>query len=569
MTQWILLFRTRRTWLLSVFLLSALSLASQNGEKISGNKMEAKAPNILLIMADDMGFSDIGCYGSEIHTPHIDQLAGQGIRFTRMYNNAWCSPSRASLLTGLYPLQVGLGVLAGPKPGPEGPYQGYLNRDCVTLAEVLKQAGYRTILSGKWHLGEYKPNWPTDRGFDYYFGLISGAANYFDITKTKDNSVVRYMALDDQPYTPPKEGFYMTDAITDYAVKMLEDQMSRKDPFFLYVAYTAPHWPLQALPEDIVKYKDQYDIGWDSLRVRRYNKQIRLGILEKNTKLSARDPESEAWKELSYARKKEMAEKMTVYAAQIDRMDQGIGRILDKLNAIGKNNNTIVIFLSDNGACAETGIWGFDWRNNSLPPGGEDSYMSYGQSWANAGNTPFRFFKKWLYEGGISTPLIIKWPAQITKKRAGKIVDQVAHLTDIMPTICELAGAGYPERYNGRRILPMEGQSLAPLITRGQAIPHNPVYWSLNGHKAILMGDYKLEAVADKAPWELYDLRKDRSELNDLAKTRPDKVKMMSEMWEQWADKVGVSKGRPKKRMSRSKGFLPEFYYNAGKSQDM
>lgn len=529
---------------MSVFLWSALSLAGQGREKTAANYKVEKPPNILLIMADDMGFSDIGCYGSEIHTPHIDQLAREGMRFTRMYNNAWCSPSRASLLTGLYPQQAGLGVLAGPKPGPEGPYQGYLNRDCVTLAEVLKQAGYRTALSGKWHLGEYKPNWPADRGFDHYFGLISGAANYFDITQTKDSGVVRYMALDDQPYTPPKEDFYMTDAITDHAVKMLQDQMSRDAPFFLYVAYTAPHWPLQALPEDIAKYKDQYDTGWDSLRVRRFNKQIRLGILDKNTKLSPRDPESEAWDGLPDVRKKEMSEKMAVYAAQIDRMDQGIGRILDLLNSTGKKDNTIVIFLSDNGACAETGIWGFDRRNNGLPPGGVDSYMSYGQSWANAGNTPFRFFKKWLHEGGIATPLIIKWPAQIAGKRAGKIVDQVAHLTDLMPTLCELSGAGYPGQFNGRTILPMEGQSLAPLIASGQVISHKPIYWSLNGHKAILMGNYKLEAVSDKAPWELYDLKKDRSELHDLAKTNPRKVKMMSGMWEQWADRVGVYKSR-------------------------
>ncbi len=530
------------------FLLLALLLAGTGYKDIPANKNAMERPNIVLIMADDMGFSDIGCYGSEIHTPNIDRLAQEGIRFTRMYNNAWCSPSRASLLTGLYPQQAGMGVLAGPKPGPEGPYQGYLNRNCVTLAEVLRQAGYHTALSGKWHLGEYKPHWPTDRGFDHYFGLISGAANYFDINKTKGGSVIRHMALDDQPYNPPKEGFYMTDAITNYAVKTLNDQKDEKQPFFLYVAYTAPHWPLHALPEDIAKYKDHYNMGWDSLRIKRFNKQIQTGILDKNSKLSPRDPEVEAWDTLPDTRKKEMAEKMAVYAAQIDRMDQGIGQILDKINSTGKKENTIVIFLSDNGGCAETGIWGFDRRNNALPPGGVDSYMSYGQSWANASNTPFRYFKKWLHEGGIATPLIIRWPASIAKEREGKIVKQVGHLVDIMPTICELTGANYPKQFNGKTILPLEGQSLVPQIKKGQTVPHKPLYWSLNGHKAILLGDYKLEATSDESPWELYDIKNDRSELNDLAGNNAGKVKLMSDMWKKWADKVGVFKNPPKKQ---------------------
>ena len=530
------------------FLLIILLGTGTSYKNIPASNPVADRPNIVLIMADDMGFSDIGCYGSEIHTPNIDKLAKEGIRFTRMYNNAWCSPSRASLLTGLYPQQAGMGVLAGPKPGPQGPYQGYLNKDCVTLAEVLRQAGYRTALSGKWHLGEYKPHWPTDRGFDHYFGLISGAANYFDITKTKGSSVIRHMALDGQPYTPPKDGFYMTDAIASYAVKTLNDQKDQKQPFFLYVAFTAPHWPLQAPPEVIAKYRDQYNLGWDSLRVRRYKRMVKTGILEKDLKLSPRDPEVEAWSTLSDKRKKEMSEKMAVYAAQIDRMDQGIGQILEKLTSIGKKENTIVLFLSDNGGCAETGIWGFDMRSNGLPPGGVDSYMSYGQSWANASNTPFRFFKKWLHEGGIATPLIIRWPASIVKERQGQIVNQVGHLIDMMPTLCEISGAKYPKQFSGKKILPLQGQSLVPEIKMGQTVPHKPLYWSLNGHKAILLDDYKLEAVANEAPWELYNIKNDRSELTDLADTNPGKVKMMSDLWKKWADKVGVFKGLPKKQ---------------------
>ena len=242
---------------------------------------------------------------------------------------------------------------------------------------------------------------------------------------------------------------------------------------------------------------------------------------------------------------------MEVYAAQIDRMDQGIGKILDKLNTAGKKENTIVIFLSDNGACAEEGLWGFDKRNNGLPPGGEDSYMSYGQSWANAGNTPFRFFKKWLHEGGISTPLIIRWPAAIAKKREGSIIKQTAHLTDIMPTVCDLAGATYPQQYNGKAILPMEGQSLLPVINNDKIIPHKPVCWALNGHKAILADDYKLEAVSEDAPWELYNIKNDRSELNDLAKAYPEKVKEMAGLWKSWAKKVGVFNQQPANKQKK------------------
>lgn len=525
-------------------LLAAIFSGAPAFKEASGQNKSSGRPNIILIMADDMGFSDIGCYGSEIQTPNIDRLAKEGIRFTRIYNNAWCSPSRASLLTGLYPQQAGMGVLAGPNPGPEGPYQGYLNRDCVTIAEVLSKAGYQTILSGKWHLGEYRPNWPTDRGFDHYFGLISGAANYFDITKTKAEGVVRHMALDDLPYTPPANGFYMTDAITRYAVKALDEQTSGERPFFLYVAYTAPHWPLHALPEDIAKYKDQYDSGWDSLRMKRFNKQIQLGILDKDSKLSPRDPEVQAWDNLSDQKKTEMAEKMAVYAAQIDRMDQGIGQILSKLNETGRAENTIVIFLADNGGCAETGIWGFDQRNNGLPPGGVDSYMSYGQSWANASNTPFRYYKKWLHEGGIATPFIVRWPASVSKQREGQIVSQVGHLVDIMPTICELTGAPYPRLFNGRGVLPFEGQSLVPQIKNGITVPRKPIFWSLNGHKAVLSGDYKLEAAGEEASWELYDLKNDRSELNNLAGSHTETIKTMSKLWDEWAERVGVSKGQ-------------------------
>lgn len=505
-------------------------------------------PNILVIMADDMGFSDIGCYGGEIHTPHIDRLAAEGVRFTRFYNNAWCSPTRASLLTGVYPQQAGMAVLAGEKPGPPGPTQGYLGATCVTLAEVLKQSGYYTALSGKWHVGEYRPHWPTDRGFDHYFGLISGAANYFDITKTKSPTVTRHMAFNDQPYTPPKKGFYMTDAITEDAVRVLNDRGASDTPFFLYVAYTAPHFPLQAPPKDIAPYKNTYQVGWDSIRRARYHRQLRLGIVNSSTKLSPPDPGIHPWNSLTPQRQKEMAAKMAVYAGQVSHMDDGVGRILEALARSGKAENTVVIFLSDNGGCAEGGIWGFDKRNNGLPPGGVDSYMSYGESWANASNTPFRYYKKWLAEGGIATPLIVRWPAKIDQKREGSILNQTGHVTDFMPTFCALAGASYPRTYKGNTILPMVGESLAGVIESGVSQPHQPIYWSLRGHKSVIFDHYQLVSAGKADPWHLYDLGKDRSERDDIAAGNKRLVRQYGMKWMKWARAAGVFEEPVKKR---------------------
>lgn len=541
---------------MKIFILYALTLIM--GFHCSNFKQVSNRPNIVLILADDMGYSDLACYGAvNIKTPHIDQLAAEGIRFTRFYNNAWCSPTRASLLTGLYPQEAGMGVLASPVEGPQGPYEGYLNDHCVTLAEVLKQAGYQTLMSGKWHLGEHSRHWPAHRGFDHYFGLISGAANYFDITKTKvdttrsERKIVRHMALDSEPYVPPKKVFYMTRAITAHALQMLDEAGNKSAPFFLYLAYTAPHWPLQALPEDIARYKGDFKDGWDSLRQRRYRRQLKMGILGQDSKLSPRDTAILPWSSLTAERQKEMAEKMTVYAAQIDRMDQGIGKVLEKLKALGKESNTIVIFLSDNGACAEGGLWGFNRRHNGLPPGGVDSYMSYGRSWANVSNTPYRYYKKWLHEGGISTPFIVKWPAKIRGERRGSIFTQSAvqsgHVIDIMPTLCDIAGAVYPKTFKGKAILPLEGKSLLPLVEGNKDWKRQrPLYWALNGHKAMLMGNWKIAAVSMDAPWELYNIQKDRSELNNLADGYPDKVKEMAGMWLSWANRAGVFQGNGK-----------------------
>ncbi len=493
----------------------------------------ASKPNIVLIMADDMGFSDIGCYGGEIHTPNLDHLAAGGLRFTQFYNAARCCPTRASLLTGLYPHQAGIGHMVGNKGYPA--YQGYLNNRCVTIAEALKLAGYTTLMSGKWHVGEERPHWPVDRGFDRHFGLISGGGNYFDITKTKAKGVKRKMALDDKPYTPPKEGFYMTDAFGDHAVEFIDEHSRSGKPFFLYLPFTAPHWPLHAWPEDIAKYKGKYLKGWDNLRQERYNRMVKMGIINSDWKMSPRDTTTWPWDQ---EKNKELLDlKMAVYAAQIERMDHNIGKVLDKIKQLGKAENTLVMFLADNGGCAEGGPVGFDNRNNGLPPGGVDSYMSYGLSWANASNTPFRRYKHWVHEGGISTPLIAHWPAVISK--GGAITDQPGHIIDIMATCLDVAGVNYPAEHKAKTLVPLEGKSLLPVFEGTIRPGHEAIFWEHEGNRAIRQGKWKLVAIHGKA-WELYDLEQDRTELDNLADKYPEKVIELKSLYEIWAKRCDV-----------------------------
>ncbi|UCG47971.1 MAG: arylsulfatase [Phycisphaerales bacterium] len=494
---------------------------------------EGKRPNIVLIMADDMGFSDIGCYGGEVHTPNLDRLASGGLRFTQFYNAARCCPTRASLLTGLYPHQAGIGHMVGNRGYPA--YQGYLNDRCVTIAEALKLGGYRTLMSGKWHVGESRPHWPTDRGFDRSFGLISGGANYFDITKAKAKGVRRQMAEDAEPYTPPKEGFYITDAFSDRAVNFIDRYGHGERPFFLYLAYTAPHWPLHAWPEDIAKYKGKYLKGWDRLRQERYERMVRMGLIRRKWKMSPRDRGTWAWAEEK--NKELMDAKMAVYAAQIERMDYGIGQVLGKIREVGADENTLVMFLADNGGCAEGGPVGFDWRKNGLPPGGVDSYMSYGLSWANASNTPFRRFKHWVHEGGIATPLIARWPAVI--KNAGAITHQAGHIIDIMATCLDAAGLEYPTERGGVKITPVEGRSLLAVFKGKERAGHEAIYWEHEGNRAVRQGKWKLVA-AHGGDWELYDLEADRTELNDLAGEHPAMVERLKGLYEKWAERCGV-----------------------------
>jgi len=492
---------------------------------LAQGSVPTRAPNIIIIMADDMGFSDIGCYGSEISTPNLDRMARRGLRFTQFHNTARCCPTRSSLLTGLYPHQAGVGHMVEDRGYPA--YQGYLNSSCVTIAEALRPAGYTTLMCGKWHVGEDRPHWPTDRGFDRYFGLISGASNYFRLDQD------RKMAIDDQPYTPPEKGFYMTDAFADHAIGFLDRYASQEKPFFLYLAYTSPHWPLHALPENFEKYRGKYMMGWDELRRQRHERMIQMGIVKKEWPLTPRDETAPAWKDVGDKEFRDL--KMAVYAAQIDRMDQNIGRLLAKLDQTGASENTLILFLADNGGCAEE----INRGKPGVPPGGPDSYWSYGLPWANASNTPFRLYKHWVHEGGISTPLIAYWPGKI--KQPGSITHQPGHLIDFMATCIDLANAHYPETFNGHAITPMEGRSLRPILEGRQRQPHPAIYWEHEGNRAIRQGRWKLVSRYDIGnAWELYDMEADRTEMKNLGAKNPVKLKELSNLWDAWAARAGV-----------------------------
>lgn len=494
-------------------------------------------PNIVIIMADDMGYSDIGAYGGEVHTPHLDALADNGVRFTQFYNAARCCPTRASLLTGLYPHQAGMGAMvSGVDSEPEpGPYQGYLNDQSVTIAEVLGDAGYRTYMSGKWHVGEKPEHWPRKRGFDRYFGLISGASSYYELIE--DQPRVRQMALDDTPWTPPAEGFYMTDAFTDYAVQFLDEHFTEhaEEPFFLYLAYTAPHWPLHALPEDIARYEGRYDIGWDSLRAERHDRMQAMGLLDARYELSARSPSIPAWQDAET--QTDWARRMEVYAAMIDRMDQGIGQVVQALDARDELDNTLIVFLSDNGASSE-GIEGRNLNDPDAAVGSPGSYVAYKEPWANASNTPFRLYKQWTHEGGIATPLIAHWPAGMPE--TGRVEPQVGHIIDLMATALDVADVPYPETLGGRTIQPLEGRSLAPVFRGEERAGHDVLYWEHIGNRAVRQGPWKLVWDRRVADWELYNLDDDPTELQNLAERYPEQVQQLETLWQDWAAEVGV-----------------------------
>jgi arylsulfatase A-like enzyme len=522
--------------------------------------MSKMPSNVVLVLNDDMGFSDIGCYGGEIHTPHLDRLAAHGLRFTQFYNTARCSPSRASLLTGLHPHQTGVGILTEDY-SPDG-YPGNLSKHAVTIAEVLKLHGYRTYMSGKWHVANPASaapgrealdggNGPLQRGFDRFYGTLNGAGSYYaPKTLMRDDENVEHEAVMNKDY-------YYTDAISDHAAECIRDHRKHDadKPFFQYVAYTAPHWPLHAIEGDVAKYYGRFASGWDQLREQRMLRMVELGILPKSWLLSERDPTVPSWEDEVHQEWR--ARCMEVYAAQLDRMDQGIGRIVSALEETEQLENTLFIFLSDNGGCAERieAGWGpglvrsggapertrggepvLFGENPDRQPGPENTYQSYGTGWANLSNTPFRLYKHWVHEGGIATPFIVHWPAGLQEQ--GGLRHTPAQLTDVMSTLLDVTGAAYPEVYNGREIPPCEGRSLLPIFSKDQDRAE-PLYWEHEGNAAIRIGKWKLVRKYP-GPWELYDMELDRTEQVDLAGEDPDRVQDMADQYEQWARRCGV-----------------------------
>ena len=520
-------------------------------------------PNIVLIMADDMGYSDLGSYGGEIDTPNLDRLASNGVRFTQFYNTSRCCPTRASLMTGLYPHQAGVGRMTFDQQLPG--YRGVLARNAVTAAEALRAADYHTAMVGKWHLSPTKDSpdnalwvsglkdlgefsdpatYPANRGFDQHWGTIWGVVNFFDPFSLVHNTT---------PVENLPDDFYYTDALNDRAADYI-DQYSRDDkPFFLYVAHSAPHWPLHALPEDIEKYKDTYQVGWDKIRQARYRRMVEMGLVEADTAvLSERHERERRWED--NPDKVWDARAMAVHAAMIDRLDQGIGRIVDKLEEHGQLDNTLILFLSDNGASPEHPSRygpGFDRPSHlrdgteipydtekKILPGPENTYAGIGPMWANASNTPFRYWKKEQYEGGTATPLIVHWPDGLAAK-GGSIISRPGHVIDIFPTALELADAEHPKTYDGLKTIPLEGKSLAPLLRGNQPAGDVTLYWEHFGSRAVRQGDWKLVALEGK-PWELYNLAQDRTETQDLAGRHPERVAELKALWSAWANRTQV-----------------------------
>jgi arylsulfatase len=530
-------------------------------------------PDIVLVLADDMGFSDIGCYGGEIETPNLDRLAGEGVRFTQFYNTARCSPSRASLLTGLHPHQVGVGILNFDDT-PDG-YPGDLSPASVTIAEALGAAGYATYLSGKWHLSsemdEPSPSWPTRRGFQHFFGTLEGAGSFYQPrTLSRGERNVEHEGAD--------PGFFYTDAISDEAVGFVERHQREQagDPLFLYLAYTAPHWPLHAHEDDILRYDGRYDAGWDELRGSRLERLVEEGILDATTELADRDPRVPAWE--SQPEKAWEARRMQTYAAQVDRMDQGIGRVLDALEAAGRLDNTIVVFLSDNGGCAEEmppesvaefvtafvplkeetreGERVVPGNVPGLDPGPESTYQSYGRSWAHLSNAPFREYKHWVHEGGIATPLILRWPSGLADP--APLVRTPHQLVDVLPTLLDAAGAAWPTERDGHAVPAAEGVSMWPAI-RGEEAPARDLFWEHEGNSAVRSDRWKLVRKHGQE-WELYDIAADRAERHDRAADLPDVVADLSRRYDAWADRCGVI---PRERVlalyaERGRGLPPE-----------
>ena len=524
----------------------------------SGGQIKASRPNIIVILADDLGYSDIGCFGSEISTPNLDRMAAGGLKMTQFYATPRCCPTRAALLTGLYPQQAGVGNMMEDRGIPG--YRGEINRSVPTIAEELRRADYHTAMSGKWHLShvhftgkdqlnhksdlpfwENKDNWPLQRGFESFYGTIHGVNSYFDpFSLVRDNAPIRSVSTN----------FYYTDAIAENVVADIDRFSGGGKPFFLYVAYTAPHWPLHAPEADIAKYRERYVVGWDVIRSNRYQRQIELGVIGKNFPLSPRDSRVPAWE--TVADKKWEANRMATHAAMIERMDRGIGRIMDRLKEKGVDDNTLVLFFSDNGACAE--VIEPSWydvpsrtregravkvgnRDHAAFAGPDEVWQSYGVPWANVSSTPFRLYKHFTHEGGIATPFIVRWPAMI--RQTNCISRELGHVTDIMATLLEVSGAKRPASIEGQTVLPLEGRSLLPVLQGKARSQSSPMFWEHEGNRAVRLQQWKLVA-RNKSDWELYDVEADRTESNNLASSQPQKVQEMAALYDAWAERCGV-----------------------------
>ncbi len=515
-------------FLIVLFLTSSILFGCQRASS------EVVPTNIIVMLADDMGYSDLSCFGSEVPTPQIDRLGQEGATFTQFYNGARCCPTRASLLTGVYPHQAGVGYMTAN--WGDGSYQGHLNQEVLTMGEVMQRNGYTTFHTGKWHVGNHRNNQtPNARGFDQSWWR-QGRVHYFDTSPGM-------IYLNDSTWTTDDPDYYLTDYTADYAIRFMEQAVESGQPFFGYIGWDACHWPLHAKEEHITLYRDQYRKGWDVLREERISAQRELGLLDDQWDLPGRDPALPAWEDIPADEQDEWVAKMAAYAGQLHSLNDNIGRITQRVEELGIADNTVILFLFDNGACAEAIGW-----NNPHTPGTPESYIAYHMPWANLSNTPFRSYKHFLYEGGISTPMLM-WGGPVPEKK----VTAMAHILDIMPTVVDLAGGEYP---TDPAIPPMEGQSLVPLLQDDQQEVHDWMFWEHEGNRAVRYGNWKLVSrfahdttyfqrwhfpvEVRNQEWELYNVEDDRTELHELSAEHPDLVAEMSARWQTWANRVGV-----------------------------
>ncbi|HEV8081875.1 MAG TPA: arylsulfatase [Chitinophagaceae bacterium] len=512
-----------------------------------------RRPNIVLILADDLGYSDLGCFGSEISTPNIDALANHGQIFTNFYTAATCSPSRAMLLTGTDNHIAGLGNMAEhvqyfPKQIGKPGYEGYLNNRVVAVSQLLKDAGYHTYISGKWHLGMTADQSPTAKGFERTYSLLDACSNNF---KPDVNSTSFW---EDGHFTNYPDGQFSTDFYTDKMVSFIKEDHGDKKPFFLYAAYTAPHWPLQAPSKYIEKYHGRYDIGYDSLRSLRFHRLQEKGIVAANVSLPelpavkgslyyiTRDPLPE-WKSLGKEEQRIEARKMEIYAGMIDNLDYNIGRLIQYLKEIDEYDNTLFVFLSDNGPDAFEFNETPDKHNPYPYMGTANSFIAYGPQWAHASSAVNSFYKGYSAEGGIHTPMILKMPFQ---KEGNGIITAFGTIMDLAPTFLDLAGTTYPSIYKGKKITPYKGASLLPFLTKKKSYVHNDDYvmgWELFGRCAIRQGKWKITKIEPpfgNGEFEMFDMEKDPTESHDLSKQYPDKYKQMLDHWNDYVKENGV-----------------------------